>query len=95
MRVKLALATFLVVLVSGALVASVAADVLAGRGQVTIEGVGLSFAVTGGTGEFKRARGQMHETSLPTGEFRLEDAVDHGGDGLEAAVGVPGVPWAR
>jgi hypothetical protein len=45
--------------------------VLAGRGQLTIEGVGLTFAVTGGTGEFRKARGQMHETFLPTGEFRF------------------------
>lgn len=45
--------------------------VLAGRGQLTIEGVGLTFAVTGGTGQFKKARGQMHETFLPTGEFRF------------------------
>jgi hypothetical protein len=45
--------------------------VIAGRGQLTIEGVGLTFAVTGGTGEFRKARGQMHETFLPTGEFRF------------------------
>jgi hypothetical protein len=45
--------------------------VLAGRGQLTIEGATLTFAVTGGTGEFRRARGQMHETFLPTGEFRF------------------------
>jgi hypothetical protein len=45
--------------------------VLAGRGQLTIEGATLTFAVTGGTGEFKKARGQLHETFLPTGEFRF------------------------
>ena len=45
--------------------------VLAGRGQLTIEGVGLNLAVTGGTGEFRKARGQLHETFLPTGEFRF------------------------
>jgi hypothetical protein len=45
--------------------------VIAGRGQLTIEGVALSLAVTGGTGEFKKARGQLHETFLPTGEFRF------------------------
>ena len=45
--------------------------VLDGRGQLTIEGVGLTFAVTGGTGEFMKARGQLHETFLPTGEFRF------------------------
>jgi hypothetical protein len=45
--------------------------VIAGRGQLTVEGVGLTFAVTGGTGEFKKARGQMQETFLPTGEFRF------------------------
>jgi hypothetical protein len=45
--------------------------VLAGRGQLTIEGVGLTFAVTGGTGEFRKARGQMQETFLPSGEFRF------------------------
>jgi hypothetical protein len=45
--------------------------ILAGRGQLTIEGVNLTFAVTGGTGEFKKARGQMHEAFLPSGEFRF------------------------
>jgi hypothetical protein len=45
--------------------------ILAGRGQLTIEGVNLTFAVTGGTGEFRKARGQMRETFLPTGEFRF------------------------
>jgi hypothetical protein len=45
--------------------------VIAGRGQLTIEGVGLTFAVTGGTGQFRKARGHMHETFLPTGEFRF------------------------
>jgi hypothetical protein len=45
--------------------------VLTGRGQLTIEGVGLSFAVTGGTGEFGKAHGQLHETFLPSGEFRF------------------------
>jgi cytochrome P450 len=49
--------------------------VLAGRGQLTIEGAGLTFAVTGGTGEFRKARGQMHETFLPTGEFRFSFAL--------------------
>jgi allene oxide cyclase len=48
-----------------------ASFVIAGRGQLLIHGVGLTFAVTGGTGEFKKARGQMHETFLPTGEFRF------------------------
>jgi hypothetical protein len=33
--------------------------------------VGLTFAVTGGTGDFQKARGQLHETFLPTGEFRF------------------------
>jgi hypothetical protein len=37
----------------------------------TPEGVGLTFAVTGGTGQLTKARGQMHETFLPTGEFRF------------------------
>ena len=45
--------------------------ILDGRGQLTIEGATLTFAVTGGTGEFARARGQLHETFLPTGEFRF------------------------
>jgi hypothetical protein len=45
--------------------------ILAGRGQLTIEGVNLTFAITGGTGEFRKARGQMRETFLPTGEFRF------------------------
>jgi hypothetical protein len=46
--------------------------VLIGReADFTIEGIGLTFAVTGGTGEFRKARGQMHETFLPTGEFRF------------------------
>ena len=45
--------------------------ILAGRGQLTIEGATLTFAVTGGTGEFARTRGQLHETFLPTGEFRF------------------------
>jgi hypothetical protein len=45
--------------------------VLDGQGQLTIEGVGLTFAVTGGTGQFRKARGQMQETFLPTGEFRF------------------------
>jgi hypothetical protein len=27
--------------------------------------------VTGGTGEFAKARGQLYETFLPTGEFRF------------------------
>jgi hypothetical protein len=45
--------------------------VLDGRAQLTIEGVGLTLAVTGGTGQFKQARGQLHETFLPTGEFRF------------------------
>ena len=45
--------------------------VIADRGQLTIEGVGLTLAVTGGTGEFAKARGQMHETFLPTGEFKF------------------------
>jgi hypothetical protein len=31
----------------------------------------LTLAVTGGTGEFAKARGQMHETFLPSGEFRF------------------------
>jgi hypothetical protein len=50
--------------------------VLDGRGQLTVEGVGLTFAVTAGTGRFKQARGQMRETFLPTGEFRLAFALD-------------------
>jgi hypothetical protein len=29
------------------------------------------FAVTGGTGQFKKARGQLHETFLPNGQFRF------------------------
>jgi hypothetical protein len=45
--------------------------VLAGQGQLTIEGVGLTFAVTGGTGRFHKARGHMQETFLPSGEFRF------------------------
>jgi hypothetical protein len=48
-----------------------ASFILAGRGQLTIEGATLTFAVTGGTGEFARTRGQLHETFLPTGEFRF------------------------
>jgi hypothetical protein len=48
-----------------------ASFVLDGRGQLTIEGVGLTFAVTGGTGQFKKARGQLQETFLPTGQFRF------------------------
>jgi allene oxide cyclase len=48
-----------------------ASFVIAGRGQLLVHGVGLTFAVTGGTGEFKKARGQLHETFLPTGEFRF------------------------
>jgi hypothetical protein len=38
--------------------------VLDGKGQLTIQGVGLDLAVTGGTGRFKKARGQLHETFL-------------------------------
>jgi hypothetical protein len=49
--------------------------VLDGRGQLTIEGVGLTFAVTGGTGQFSKARGQMRETFLPSGEFRFAFAL--------------------
>ena len=45
--------------------------VLDGKGQLTIQGVGLTLAVTGGTGRFKRASGQLDETFLPTGEFRF------------------------
>ncbi|HSO54502.1 MAG TPA: DUF2182 domain-containing protein, partial [Actinomycetes bacterium] len=45
--------------------------VIDGKGQLTIEGVGLTFAVTGGTGRFRQARGQLHETFLPTGQFRF------------------------
>jgi allene oxide cyclase len=48
-----------------------ASFVIAGRGQLIIHGVGLTFAVTGGTGDFQKARGQLHETFLPTGEFRF------------------------
>jgi hypothetical protein len=48
-----------------------ASFVLDGRGQLTIEGVGLTFAVTGGTGQFGKARGQLHETFLPSGQFRF------------------------
>jgi hypothetical protein len=48
-----------------------ASFVIAGRGQLLIHGTGLTFAVTGGTGEFRQARGQVHETFLPTGEFRF------------------------
>ena len=29
------------------------------------------FAVTGGTGQFKKACGQLHETFLPNGQFRF------------------------
>jgi hypothetical protein len=42
-----------------------------GRGQLTIEGVGLNLAVTGGTGRFRKARGQLHETFLPPDRFRF------------------------
>jgi hypothetical protein len=45
--------------------------VIGREADFTIEGIGLTFAVTGGTGEFRKARGQMHETFLPTGEFRF------------------------
>jgi hypothetical protein len=48
-----------------------ASFVIAGSGQLLVHGVGLTFAVTGGTGEFRKARGQMQETFLPTGEFRF------------------------
>jgi hypothetical protein len=61
--------------------------VIAGKGQLTIEGVGLTFAVTGGTGKFKKARGQLHETFLPSGEFRfaLPSISRASGSGLRAA----------
>jgi hypothetical protein len=49
--------------------------VLDGQGQLTVEGVGLTFAVTGGTDQFRKARGQMHETFLPSGEFRFSFAL--------------------
>jgi predicted metal-binding membrane protein len=42
-----------------------------GLGLIVLGLLMLAFAVTGGTGEFKKARGQMHETFLPTGEFRF------------------------
>jgi hypothetical protein len=45
--------------------------VIDGKGQLTIEGVGLNLAVTGGTGRFKKARGQLHETFLPPDRFRF------------------------
>jgi hypothetical protein len=48
-----------------------ASFVIAGRDQLLIHGVGLTFAVTGGTGEFRKARGQLRETFLPTGDFRF------------------------
>ena len=48
-----------------------ASFVIAGRGQLLVHGVGLTFAVTGGTGQFRKARGHVHETFLPTGEFRF------------------------
>jgi hypothetical protein len=48
-----------------------ASFVIAGRGQLLVHGTGLTFAVTGGTGDFRQARGQVHETFLPTGEFRF------------------------
>jgi hypothetical protein len=48
-----------------------ASFIIAGRGQLIVHGVGLTFAVTGGTGDFKKARGQLHETFLPTGEFKF------------------------
>ena len=74
MRRTLAIASVLAMLV-GAVVASVATFVLDGRGQLTIEGVDLTFAVTGGTGQFRKARGQLHETFLPSGEFRFAFAL--------------------
>jgi hypothetical protein len=45
--------------------------VLAGQGHLNIDRVGLTFAVTGGTGRFHKARGHMQETFLPSGEFRF------------------------
>jgi hypothetical protein len=45
--------------------------VIDGKGQLTIQGVGLNLAVTGGTGRFKKARGQLHETFLPPDRFRF------------------------
>jgi hypothetical protein len=45
--------------------------VIDGKGQLTIEGVGLTLAVTGGTGRFKQARSQLQETFLPSGQFRF------------------------
>ena len=45
--------------------------VIDGKGQLTIEGVGLNLAVIGGTGRFKKARGQLHETFLPPDRFRF------------------------
>jgi hypothetical protein len=34
-------------------------------------GAGQRQCVAGSTGEFARTRGQLHETFLPTGEFRF------------------------
>jgi hypothetical protein len=45
--------------------------VLDRRGQIVIHGAGLrTFAVTGGTGEFARAHGEMYETFLPNGTVK-------------------------
>lgn len=49
-----------------------ASFVLDGRGQIIVHGLSrTTFAVTGGTGEFATARGQLDESLSPTGESRF------------------------
>ena len=54
-----------------------ASFVLDGRGQILVAGVAirgateLTSAITGGTGEFKRVRGRVRETLLPSGDARF------------------------
>jgi hypothetical protein len=90
MRRTLAFASVLAVL-AGAVVASVATAAPPdrssslrpwGKGPATAQATvatvipkGPTFAVTGGTGRFAKARGQMHETFPPTGQFRFAFAL--------------------
>jgi hypothetical protein len=49
-----------------------ASFIIAGKGQLIIHGASrATFAVTGGTGDFNKARGQVQESFLPTGEFKF------------------------
>jgi hypothetical protein len=51
--------------------------IIDGRGQILVAGTvtrgatQLTLVITGGTGEFKRVRGQVRETLLPNGDGRF------------------------